>query len=168
MSDTASPLEELFTELGRFLVAANSLEHELFELYVSVSGVARDDALNQCSGETLGRLLTRLLAAYRRRIFDTGLLASLDGLEKSLWHSVDRRNEFVHASYSHDGDSTRLSRYRRPMREKGQQQALEEFQRMQPSHVFGETHALWQVIDRLMMLRDDTLTHLGLPGWWST
>jgi len=89
------------------------------------------------------------------------------GWRTSLRRAVDRRNEFVHASYSHTGTSPGFHDIDGPKREKGQQQALEEFQRMDPNHVFGQTHALWQVIDSLIVLRDDTLTHLGLPGWWS-
>jgi len=131
--------------VGALLVAANSLEHELFELYVTVSGVARDDALNQCSGQTMGQLLPRLLAAYRGRILDTGLLAGAGWMEDSLRRAVDRRNEFVHASYSHDRGHHQAFTTSTAKREKGQQQALEEvFREWIQINVFGQTHALWQ------------------------
>jgi hypothetical protein len=141
--------EELCLELGRFLIAANSLESSIFELYVGLTAEPREDVVHRARGWTLGVLVNAFVAVFRQHVRAGQHLEAFDRLEPRLRAAVDRRNEYVHASWWLAEDQRGHERYRRP------RAGGEELARRSPEEVFSSTHDLWRLADELAWLTNE-------------
>jgi hypothetical protein len=141
--------EELCLELGRFLVAANRLESSIFELYVGLTAEPREEVVHRARGWTLGGLMNAFVATFREHVRAGRHVEAFDRLEPQLRAAVDRRNEYVHASWWLTEDQRGHERYRRP------RAGGEELARRSPEEVFSITHELWRLADELAWLTDE-------------
>ena len=150
----------MYEALGRLLVQANYLEEAVVDLFWLVSGKSEADFIARIQGDMLGKIMNDMLAEYRRQVDDPVLLQSLGTFEPDLRTAVDKRNEFIHASWARivrAGIVDGFQRTRRPR--KGA--AREEFVDMKIEDVEAATEIIGRAAEWLWWeLFDETGTAL--------
>jgi HAMP domain-containing protein len=108
----------------------------------------------------LGNLVKEFVSAYRRRVHAEPLLARLNALEPRVTAAVERRNEFVHATWAF-GAAGVVHRTRRPRRG----EVREELTAMRPEHITAVADEIGDVAEAIGEFWDETVSFLGgLPS----
>lgn len=148
-------VESVYTRLGYLVVQSSELDDVLFDLYWVATGKSRPVAVNDLRGLTLGRMVGRVLDAFKANITDAALLARLATVEPRLLQTVVSRNEFIHASYAVSMDGS-VHRERRP-----RERAVEQTIKMMPDDIAAAGDEVGAVTEILLELYDATVEAKG-------